>query len=210
MRVKVCGITRVEDALVASHAGVDAIGLVFYAPSPRHVSIEQARRIVAELPPFVSVVGLFVDASSEEVRAVLQQVALDVLQFHGNESAAYCRQFKRRYIKAVRMGDDVDLTAIGREHAQASALLVDAYVPGVAGGTGETFDWRRLPAERNSPLILAGGLDPDNITQAIHATAPWGVDVSGGVEYRDDNGKRHAGVKSPQAINAFMEGVTSA
>lgn len=210
MRVKVCGITRVEDALVAAHAGVDAIGLVFYEPSSRHVSVAQAQRIVAELPPFVSVVGLFVDAKADQVGAVMQQVAVDVLQFHGNETAAYCRQFGRRYIKAVRMSDAVDLAAIGREHTQASALLVDAFVPGLAGGTGQTFDWRRLPAERDCPLILAGGLDPDNIGHAIRATAPWGVDVSGGVEYCDENGKRRAGVKSSQAISAFMEGVASA
>lgn len=208
-RVKICGITRVGDALAAAHAGADAIGLVFYPPSPRHLSVEQARQIVAALPPFVSVVGLFVDEEPERVRQVMTQLPLDLLQFHGEETPDYCRQFGRRYMKAVRMRDDVDLHAISRDYADASALLVDAYVPDRVGGTGKTFDWQRLPANLDSNLILAGGLDADNIGSAIRQVRPWGVDVSGGVELIDDDGRRHGGIKSEAAIRAFMEGVDS-
>lgn len=209
VRVKICGITRVEDALSAAHAGADAIGLVFHEPSSRHVSIEQAARILAELPPFVSAVGLFVDAPAERVREVMARVPLDILQFHGGEAPDYCASFGRRYIKAIPMRDEVDLPALSRDYVHASALLVDAYSPDMAGGTGQIFDWQRLPASLDVPLILAGGLNPDNVAAAVRQVRPWGVDVSGGVEYTDEQGKRHGGIKSQQAINAFMQGVTS-
>ena len=209
VRVKICGITRVEDALCAAHAGADAIGLVFHEPSSRHVSVEQAMRIVAELPPFVSVVGLFVNEPASLVREVMAQVPLDVLQFHGEEAPDYCASFGRRYIKAVRMRAGVDLHALSRTYARASALLVDAFSPLMAGGTGQTFDWNLLPAQRDMLMILAGGLSPDNVTDAIRQVRPWGVDVSGGVEERDELGKPVGGIKSPAAIDAFLEGVAS-
>lgn len=208
VRVKICGITRVQDAIFAAHAGADAIGLVFHANSSRNVSIEQAARIVAELPPFVSVVGLFVDEPAARVREVMARVPLDILQFHGDETPDYCASFERRYIKAIAMREGVDLAALSRDYVRASALLVDAYSPTMAGGTGLTFDWQRLPLALDTPLILAGGLSPDNVAAAVQQVHPWGVDVSGGVEYVDEQGKRHGGIKSPQAINAFMQGVT--
>lgn len=207
IRVKVCGITRVEDALAAAAAGVDAIGLVFHAASPRHVSAERAQAIVAALPPFVTVVGLFVDASAAGVHDLLAKLSLDVLQFHGDEPEDYCTGFGRRYIKAIRMRDDADLHAASRRYASASALLADAYVPGVAGGTGTSFDWHRLPAGLACPVILAGGLTPANVATAIRVTSPWGVDVSGGVEQPDGKGGRLAGIKSAAAIAEFMKGV---
>lgn len=207
VRTKICGITRVEDGVAAARAGADAVGLVFYQKSPRHVDLVQAQQIVAGLPPFVSVVGLFVNETAEQVCRVMQQVSLDVLQFHGDESPAFCEQFGRRYVKAIRMHDGVDLQALSEQYASASALLVDAYHPEQMGGTGLVFDWQRLPADLPLPLILAGGLTPDNIADAVRMVQPWGVDVSGGVEYRDADGQPHHGVKSHAAIDAFMKGV---
>lgn len=209
-RVKVCGITRVEDAQEAAAAGVDAIGLVFYPPSPRHVNIEQAQAIVAALPAFVSIVGLFVDEPADSVRQVMSQVPLDVLQFHGNETPDYCRQFQRRYIKAVRMRDGVNLAEQDQRFVHANGLLVDAYDPNLVGGTGKTFDWQRLPkALGNNPLILAGGLNVDNVAEAIQTVQPAAVDVSGGVEQQNPDGTRLGGIKSSSAIHAFMKGVAS-
>ncbi len=208
-RVKICGITRPEDALAAVAAGADAIGLVFYEPSPRYVTIKQAQAITAVLPPFVTTVGLFVDAPVDEVMQTLAQVSLDVLQFHGNEHPNYCASFGRRYMKAIRMRDGVDLAAAARDYHSASGLLVDAYVPNLVGGTGQTFDWARLPApaDRDFNLILAGGLNPSNIASAITQVAPDAVDVSGGVEEKDNQGNTRGGIKSPAAIEAFMKGV---
>lgn len=207
VKVKICGITRVEDGLAAAAAGADAIGLVFYPPSPRHVTLEQARLIVAALPPFVTVVGLFVNESDAAIRTLMSQVPLDILQFHGNEPADFCATFGRRYIKAVHMKDNVDLHAAGRQYATASALLVDTYCPHLVGGTGKTFDWQQLPTDLDCPLILAGGLNPDNVSSAIATAQPWGVDVSGGVETLDADGKPQGGIKSPTAIEAFIQGV---
>lgn len=208
-RVKICGITRSEDMLAAVEAGADAIGLVFYPASPRAVDAEQAAAIVAATPALVTTVGLFVDPSAEQVRQVLKTVALDMLQFHGDESDAFCRQFGRPYMKAVRMRDDVDLTAQACTYAGARALLVDTYVKGVPGGTGQAFDWRRLPENPGKPVVLAGGLTPENVASAIRQASPWAVDVSGGVEAVNEQGKPQPGIKSAAAISAFMRGVTS-
>jgi phosphoribosylanthranilate isomerase len=199
-RIKICGITRIDDALAAAAAGADAIGLVFYAPSPRAVNIERAAAICAALPPFIGTVGLFVDASAEAVAAVLAAVPLSALQFHGSETAAYCARFARPYLKAVRMRDDLNVAAAAREFAGASALLLDTYRAGVAGGTGEAFDWRRVPPALAARIVLAGGLNPANVAQAIAQVRPYAVDVSGGVESAP-------GIKDPAKIQAFIEAV---
>ncbi len=201
-RVKICGITRVEDGLAAARAGADAIGLVFYARSPRAVSAAQARTIVRALPPFVTTVGLFVDAAAEDVRHVLQTVPLDLLQFHGDESPEQCRIYGRPYLKALRMREGVDVAAAARTYSDAAGLLVDTYVEGVAGGTGLAFDWSRLPHDLARPVILAGGLTPDNVAAAVAQVRPWAVDVSGGVEAAP-------GLKDAAKIEAFIRGVKS-
>lgn len=199
-RIKICGITRVEDALAAARAGADAIGLVFHAASPRAVSIEQARTVVKALPPFVTTVGLFVDAAEETIRSVLDQVPLDLLQFHGDEPDTFCQRFARPYIKAVRVRPGDDLDALAANWPGASGILLDSYKPGVPGGTGETFDWSMIPAQRSWTLVLAGGLQSQNVRQAIDLIAPWAVDVSGGVEATK-------GIKDIDKINAFIHEV---
>lgn len=199
-RTKICGITRVEDARVAVAHGADAIGLVFYAKSPRHVSIQRATEIVAALPPFVDAVGLFVDAVPDEVRAVFDTVRLDLLQFHGNETPAYCQAFDFPYIKAVRVRPETNLIQYAADFASAKALLLDAYQEGVAGGTGQTFDWDLIPVDLPKPVILAGGLTAENVGQAIRQVRPYAVDVSGGVE-------REKGIKDADKIAAFMREV---
>lgn len=202
-RVKICGITRIEDALVAAQSGADAIGLVFYPQSPRAVSVEAARAICAALPPFVTTVGLFVDAEPESLRAVLRDVPLDVLQFHGAEAAAYCTQFGRPFLKALRMREATDVAAVRAEFRAASALLLDTYRAGVPGGTGEVFDWQRVPRELADEIVLAGGLNPDNVAAAIAMVRPYAVDVSGGVESAP-------GIKDAQRIAAFIAAVRRA
>lgn len=199
-RIKICGITRIEDALAAAAAGADAIGLVFYAPSPRAVLPAQAATILAALPPFITTVGLFVDADAAYVRDVLRQVPLDLLQFHGEEDATYCEQFERPYLKAVRVRADQDLATVAAAWPSASGILLDSYKPGVPGGTGEVFDWSLVPAERRWNLVLAGGLNADNVAQAITEVQPWAVDVSGGVEAAK-------GIKDIEKINAFVQEV---
>ncbi|MEO6697210.1 MAG: phosphoribosylanthranilate isomerase [Gammaproteobacteria bacterium] len=181
-RVKICGITRPEDALQAAKLGADAIGLVFYGPSPRAVSVEQARAIAGVMPPFVTVVGLFVDAQPAEISAVLDAVRLDALQFHGHEPAAECARYSRPYIKALRMSEDMDVHAAVREYAEASALLLDTYHQELPGGTGQTFDWSRVPMDLDKPIILSGGLNSENVAEAVRRVWPYAVDVSGGVE----------------------------
>lgn len=205
-RVKICGITRPDDGRHAARAGADAIGLVFYPPSPRYVSPRQAADIVAALPPFVTTVGLFVDAPPEQIAALLEQVPLDMLQFHGDELPEYCAAFQRPWIKALRMRDGVDPRAEAERYGAAGArgLLVDSYVPGVPGGTGERFDWDRLPADPSLPLVLAGGLDPANVAEAVRRVRPWAVDVSGGVEVLCVDGRRQGGIKDPGAVSAFI------
>lgn len=202
VRSKICGITRVEDALVAAQAGADAIGLVFYSKSPRAVSIQRAREIVAALPPFVTTVGLFVNASRCEVNETLDAVSLDVLQFHGDETPAECEGFHRPWYKALRVGGGEDIAVQAARYANASAILLDTFVAGVPGGTGERFDWSVIPACLTKPLILAGGLTVENIQQAIAEVRPYAVDVSGGVEVSK-------GVKDASKVVAFVERVRS-
>ena len=197
VRVKICGITRLEDALFAVNAGADALGFVFYDKSPRHVSAPQAAAICSALPPFVTRVGLFVDASAEFVQSVLHTVPLDLLQFHANETPAYCAQFGKAYLKAVRVTPATDLLKYAADFAAASGLLLDAYVPGVPGGTGEAFDWKLIPANLPKPVVLSGGLTPENVADAIKQTLPWAVDVSSGVESAK-------GIKDPHKIAQFI------
>ena len=201
-RVKICGLTRRQDAEFAIKSGADAIGLVFYQPSPRAVTIAQAAAITAQLPPFVSVVGLFVNASAATVRETLQHVPLSLLQFHGDETSAFCEQFDMPYIKAVRMQKTADLIEAEKRFPGASALLLDSYLQGVPGGTGQTFDWSMITVV-NKPLILAGGLTTENVAAAIRQIAPYAVDVSGGVE-------ESKGLKSNNKISAFMREVANA
>ena len=202
-RIKICGITRIEDALAAAQAGADAIGLVFYDASPRRVSVEQARGIIQVLPPFIAVVGLFVNPQPELVHQALNAMKLDLLQFHGEETPAECRDYGIPYIKAVRMHIDADLSAQAVKYHDATALLLDSYVPDLHGGSGETFDWGRVPREFNKPLILAGGLTPDNVAQAVAQVRPYAVDVSGGVE-------KSKGIKDAGKIAAFIKQVRGA
>jgi phosphoribosylanthranilate isomerase len=198
MRIKICGITSVEDGLCAARLGADAIGLVFYSKSPRYVKTSQARDIAYAVGPFTTLVGLFVDESEATIASILEQVPLQLLQFHGNESAAYCQQFARPYVKAIRMQEGLDVKAAINQHPKATGILLDAYRPGVPGGTGEVFDWQRFPKNCEKPMILAGGLRPENIAQAIAETQPYAVDVSGGVE-------KGPGIKDSEKITAFIK-----
>jgi len=199
-RTKICGITREQDALAAVRSGTDAIGLVFYARSPRHVGIEQAKQLTGILPPFVSVVGLFVNAEADFVRQVLASVPLDLLQFHGDETPEYCAQFERPYIKAIRVKAGVDLLQCASEFRSARGLLLDAHVQGIPGGTGTTFDWALIPKQLPLPVILSGGLDAGNVATAIKQVNPYAVDVSSGVE----SGK---GIKDAAKIAVFINEV---
>lgn len=202
-RVKICGITRVEDALIAVAQGADAIGLVFYPPSPRYVTPAQAAEIVNALPAFITVVALFVDASRADVEAVLSQVNIDLIQFHGQETADECRQYGKSYIKAIRVKSDTNLVQYMTEYSDAKALLLDTYAEGVPGGTGQVFDWTIIPKNLSKPIVLAGGLDAENVEQAIRQVKPYAVDVSGGVEFKK-------GIKDAAKIAAFMRGVSNA
>ena len=199
-RVKVCGITRVEDALAVARVGADAVGLVFYPASPRCVDVPQARAICRALPPFVSVVGLFVNPSRGDVGAITDAVPLDLLQFHGTEAADCCTGFARPYIKAIGVQAGVDPLNVMAAHPHASGFLLDAYQPDIHGGGGVVFDWRQVPAHCDRPLILAGGLTPENVAGAIEQLQPFAVDVSSGVEQRK-------GIKSEAKIQAFIRGV---
>ena len=201
--VKICGITRPEDALAAARAGAHAIGLVFYAKSPRHVTPARAAEIVRVLPPFVTTVGLFVDATAEEVRAALAEAPVGLLQFHGDETPEFCRQFKRPYVKAVRVKAGVDLLQYAQDYHDAKALLLDAYVEGLHGGSGAAFDWSLIPRGLPLPVILSGGLTPENVTEAVRRVRPSAVDVSSGVESAK-------GIKDAQKIAAFIKGVRNA
>ncbi|WP_027907530.1 phosphoribosylanthranilate isomerase [Pseudomonas taiwanensis] len=203
VRSKICGITRIEDALAAAEAGADAIGFVFYAKSPRAVDVRQARAIIAELPPFVTTVGLFVNVSRCELNEILEVVPLDLLQFHGDETPADCEGYHRPWIKALRVRPGDDLEAACQLYAGARGILLDTYVAGVPGGTGEAFDWSLVPARLSKPIILAGGLSAENVGQAIAQVRPYGVDVSGGVE-------QAKGIKDAAKIEAFMRAVKQA
>jgi len=201
--VKICGITRVEDALAAARAGAHAIGLVFHAPSPRCVTPVQAAEIVRVLPPFVTAVALFVDAPAEKVRATLAQVPVGLLQFHGAEPPAFCRQFGLPYVKAVRMRAGVDLLQYARDYHDARALLLDTYVEEMHGGSGVAFDWGLMPSGLALPVILSGGLTVENVSAAVRRLRPGAVDVSSGVESAK-------GVKDVGKIAAFIREVRNA
>ncbi|MCF7967282.1 phosphoribosylanthranilate isomerase [Methylobacter sp. Wu8] len=199
-RVKICGFTRVEDAVCAARLGVDAIGLVFYPLSPRHVDIGQAVKIVNALPAFVSVVALFVDEQESRINEVLDQVPIDCLQFHGDEPAEACRLYGKRYMKAVRMQDGIDIPGLARQYHDAAGLLLDAYDPGAKGGTGSRFDWNKIPEHCALPIVLAGGLDENNARQAVQTVRPYALDVSSGVE-------AEKGVKDALKMAAFIREV---
>lgn len=204
-RIKICGITRPEDAEQAAKLGADAIGLVFYGPSPRNVDVEQASAVVDALPPFVTSVGLFVNASVDEIKAVLEHVNLDLLQFHGDESPEFCASFDRPWIKAIRMAEGVDLQAEAERYAQSWGLLLDAYHPALPGGTGESFEWARVPADLSTSVVLAGGLNAENVAEAVATVRPYAVDVSGGVEAEKgvkDWGKMADFVAAVRAVDA--------
>jgi len=213
-RIKICGITRVDDGVAAAHAGADAIGLVFWAGTPRVVAIEHARAIVAALPPFVSVVGLFVDPSADHVRATLAAVPLDLLQFHGSEPPEFCRTFGRRYVKALPVAAGAPAAGLlecAQRYEDAAALLFDAPpADGLPGGTGRTFDWSTLPKGLPQPVVLSGGLSARNVADAIRRVRPWAVDVSSGVEAQDAKGVPIKGVKDPTRVTAFIEEVRNA
>ena len=200
VRVKICGITSVQDALTAVKHGADAIGLVFYAPSSRNVSIAQAQEIARQIPAFVSVVGLFVNAEASFVNKVISQVKINLLQFHGDETPVACSQFSLPFIKAIRVKPDTNLIQCAIDFSAAKALLLDTYTEGLMGGTGHVFDWDLIPKQMAKPVILAGGLTADNVAQAIQKVQPYAVDVSGGVEISK-------GVKDTDKIAAFMQQV---
>ncbi len=210
-RVKICGLRQVEDIQATVHAGADAIGLVFYPPSPRAVTAEQANILSQYLPPYVQLVGLFVNAQLDEIQAILQKVPLDVLQFHGDETPKQCQTIAqtlgRRWYKALQVKDDVNMDELLKQidayrQAGASAILLDAYHPDLKGGTGHCFDWTKFP-KSDIPLILAGGLTPENVVDAIQLTQPYAVDVSGGVE-------QSKGVKDSEKIHQFVQQVMMA
>jgi len=200
-RVKICGITRRQDAEFSVEMGADALGFVFYAPSPRAVTIAQAQEIIRGLPPFISIVALFVDAAPEDVADCIEALPIGLLQFHGDESPEYCEQFNHPYMKALRMREGIDLQSEVSRYSSASAILVDSYQVGVPGGTGQVFDWSMI-TDIDKPLVLAGGLDAANVAKAIEQVKPYAVDVSGGVE-------QAKGIKDNMKISDFMQEVVN-
>lgn len=202
-RIKICGITRPEDARAAASLGADAVGLMFYPRSARYVALGEARALAAALPPFVCCVGVFVNAEAAEVRAAMEAVPLDLLQFHGEESPEFCAQFGRPWIRAVQVRPGVDLLQYAARFRGAKALLLDAYLQGSHGGTGTVFDWSLIPPSLPVPIVLSGGLSADNVERAIARVRPWAVDVSSGVEAAK-------GVKDPKKMAAFIQGVRNA
>ncbi|MBS0545988.1 MAG: phosphoribosylanthranilate isomerase [Proteobacteria bacterium] len=201
-RIKICGLTRAEDVRAAVEQGADAIGFVFYPPSPRAVSFDRAAELAALLPPFVTAVGLFVNPEAAFVSEALSRVPLQLLQFHGEESEGDCARHGRPWIKAARMRAGVDLLEFSTLHPGARGILLDAFVDGYGGG-GRTFDWSLIPAAFGRPLILSGGLDADNVGEAVRRVRPWAVDVSSGVESAK-------GIKDAAKIAAFIAGVRHA
>lgn len=199
-RIKICGIKREQDVLAVANSGADALGLVFYEKSPRHVSVQQAAKLVHAVQPFVTVVGLFVNPSVTYVREVLSKVSLDVLQFHGEEDPEFCAQFCKPYLKAIRVRPGVDLIQCASRYASAQGLLLDTYIEGTQGGTGESFDWALIPHQLPLPVILSGGLHAGNVAAAIRQVRPYAVDVSSGVEA----GK---GIKDAAKVAAFIKEV---
>ncbi len=199
-RIKICGITNPDDGKHAALVGADAIGLVFCSSSSRHVSLETAAAITLALPPFIAVVGVFVDPTPDQVAHIVQRIPLTMLQFHGKESAPFCQQFGLPYLKALPMGSMIDMEDSIKQYATAAGLLLDSHSAGEMGGIGRTFDWRRFPRHADKPLFLAGGLTPENIMEAVHYCRPYGVDVSSGVE----SGK---GIKDPRRVEQFINNV---
>ena len=202
-RIKCCGMTRVEDALLAAELGTDAIGVVITARSKRRVDLAQARAIVAAMPPFVTTVALLMDDSEETVRAVIEQVRPDLLQFHGGESDAWCAQFGRPYLKAIAMGEGAAALPQLRDYPRAAGLLLDGHGLGEPGGSGKAFDWSLMPADLAQPLVLAGGLHAGNVGEAIRTARPWAVDVASGIE-------ASPGIKDPARLAAFIAAVHTA
>ena len=201
-RIKICGLTRIEDLQLAVNAGADAIGLVFYPPSPRFVDLSTAAELARRVPPFVTLVGLFVNAAPEVVRETLAAVPIHLLQFHGDEDENYCRQFDRPYIKAARVEPGMDLVQYAAEFPSAQAILLDAFVDGYGGG-GQVFDWTLIPKVLGKPIVLSGGLDAGNVGEAIARVRPAAVDVSSGVE-------ASRGIKDAEKIHAFVTAVRAA
>ena len=201
--VKICGLTRAEDAIAAAELGAHALGFVFYPPSPRHISTRRAAEIIRALPPFVTTVGLFVNANADDVTSVIDEVPLGLLQFHGDETPHYCAQFRRPYIKALRVRPGVDLLQYALQYESARGLLLDAFVAGVPGGTGESFDWNLIPANLPLPVVLSGGLNNGNVIEAIRRVRPCAVDVSSGIE-------SSPGIKDARKMNDFFKGVRDA
>ncbi|MER0170748.1 MAG: phosphoribosylanthranilate isomerase [Nitrosomonas sp.] len=200
VRVKVCGITRSEDAIAAVQCGVDAIGFVFWPHSARYIDPESARRIAEVIPPFICTVGVYVDPDAAWVEETARVAKLNLLQFHGDESPEFCNQFPQPYIKAIRVKPDADLLQYAQRYGAAKGLLLDTYAADMPGGTGHAFNWQLIPQQLSLPLILSGGLNPDNVARAIKQTQPWAVDVSSGVEAAK-------GIKDEKKIIAFMQGV---
>ena len=199
-RIKICGITNLQDAKAVIDEGVDAIGLVFCENSPRYINISRAKEIVENITPFVNCVGLFVDAEKEYINDVLKEVALDTLQFHGQESEQACALYNKPYIKAIRMNENINLSEEVEKYFSAHALLLDTYIEGLPGGTGIVFDWDLIPKDMAKPIILAGGLNASNVKDAIKKISPYAVDVSGGVEVEK-------GKKDPSKIKEFINEV---
>ena len=197
-RTKICGITRLEDAKASVRAGCDALGFVFYKESPRYIALDAFKVIVKELPPFVTKTGLFVNADPAEIEEAIQSGLVNVLQFHGDETPDFCRQFNFPYIKAVAVSSSVDLIQYAKDFHDAEALLLDAYHEHLKGGTGQTFDWNLIPHSLSKPIVLAGGLNVDNVKEAINQVKPYAVDISGGVE-------DSKGIKNSLKIQAFIK-----
>ena len=198
MKIKICGFTNAQNANQAAMLGIDAIGLVFYDQSLRNVGVETALQIVNALPPFINRVGLFVNADSSFIDEVLCEVPLDTLQFHGDESAAECRQYAMPFIKALRVNQDTNIIKMAEEYHQASGLLLDAFNKDTYGGTGESFDWSLAKVDIDLPIILAGGLNPNTVAEAIKQVNPYAVDVSSGVE-------SELGIKDIDKIKEFIQ-----
>jgi phosphoribosylanthranilate isomerase len=201
-RIKICGITRLEDALLAIEQGADALGFVFYEKSPRYISPADAASICSQLPVFVEKVGLFVDEAATTVETISQTVGLTLLQFHGSEDEAYCASFTTRYMKAIRVKNQQDVIAAFEQYPSSGSILLDTYVAGVQGGTGQAFDWSVIPLDKASQIVLAGGLNADNVKDAIVQLSPYGVDISGGVESAP-------GIKSFDKIQSFIAAVSA-
>jgi phosphoribosylanthranilate isomerase len=197
MQVKICGITLIDDALVAVDAGADALGLIFYEGSPRGIDVEQAREIVSAVPPYTTVTALFVNPERSLVERVLKAVPISQIQFHGNESAQFCQGFGRPYVKSIAVSTDDEMRQVMREHSASRAFLFDTLVPGKHGGTGKTFDWTKIPTKNVGHRVLAGGLNAENVAEAIRIGGPDAVDVSSGVE-------SSAGVKDHDLVRRFI------